>query len=50
LNGKIIDVPPTVEEEVYGRLVRDRMSGKIPESIIQVTLVKRYGVDRTALR
>jgi hypothetical protein len=49
LNGKIIDVPPAVEEDVYGRLVRDRMSGKIPESIIQVTLIKRYGVDRTAL-
>ena len=47
--GKTIDVPPTVEEDLYRRLVRDRISGKIPESIIQVALVERYGVDRSAL-
>ena len=29
--------------------MRDRINGRIPESIIQVTLVKRYGVDRSAL-
>jgi DNA-binding GntR family transcriptional regulator len=49
LEGKTIDIPPTVDEDLYRRLVRDRINGKIPESIIQVTLVKRYGVDRSAL-
>jgi DNA-binding GntR family transcriptional regulator len=49
LEGKTIDIPPTIDEDLYRRLVRDRINGRIPESIIQVTLVKRYGVDRSAL-
>jgi DNA-binding GntR family transcriptional regulator len=49
LEGKTIDIPPTIDEALYRRLVRDRINGRIPESIIQVTLVKRYGVDRSAL-
>jgi DNA-binding GntR family transcriptional regulator len=49
LEGKTIRIPPTIEEGLYRRLVRDRISGKIPESIIQVTLMKRYDVDRGAL-
>jgi DNA-binding GntR family transcriptional regulator len=49
LEGKTIDIPPTIDEDLYRRLVRDRINGRIPESVIQVTLVKRYGVDRSAL-
>lgn len=49
LEGKVIDVPPTVEEQLYRTLVRDRMSGKIPERITQVALGDRYSVDRSAL-
>jgi DNA-binding GntR family transcriptional regulator len=49
LEGKTIRVPPTKEDDFYRRLVRDRINGKIPESIIQVTLMRRYGVDRGAL-
>jgi DNA-binding GntR family transcriptional regulator len=49
LDSKIIDVPPTVDDDLYRRLVRDRISGKIPESINQVALVERYRADRGAL-
>jgi DNA-binding GntR family transcriptional regulator len=48
-NGGVISVPPSVEDTLYRRIVRDRISGKIPEKITQVALIKRYGADRAAL-
>lgn len=49
LDGRVIAVPPSVEEGLYRRIVRDRISGKIPERVTQIALVARYGADRGAL-
>lgn len=49
LNAGIISVPPSVEDTLYRRIVRDRISGKIPERITQVALIERYSADRGAL-
>lgn len=49
LDGRVITVPPTVEDGLYRRIVRDRISGKIPERVTQVSLIERYRTDRSAL-
>ncbi len=49
LDGGVIAIPPSVEDTLYRRIVRDRISGKIPEKITQVALIERYGADRGAL-
>lgn len=49
LDGRVITVPPSVEDALYRRVVRDRISGKIPERITQVALIERYGADRSAM-
>lgn len=49
INAGAISVPPSVADALYRRIVRDRMSGKIPEKITQVALMERYSADRGAL-
>ena len=49
LDGGVIAIPPSVEDTLYRRIVRDRIGGKIPEKITQVALIERYGADRGAL-
>lgn len=49
INAGVISVPPSVSDALYRRIVRDRMSGKIPEKITQVALMERYSADRGAL-
>lgn len=49
LDGRMIAVPPSVEEGLYRRIVRDRISGRIPERVTQIALAARYGADRAAL-
>lgn len=44
-----IEVPSTIEEELYLRLVRDRLDNKIPNSITQSEIARRYDIDRVAL-
>ncbi|XSC42673.1 GntR family transcriptional regulator [Bradyrhizobium sp. RDT10] len=44
-----IEVPSTIGEELHLKLVRDRFDNKIPNSITQSELARRYGVDRVAL-
>ena len=44
-----IEIPPTAEQGLYQQLVRDRLSGNLPESFTQSEISKRYGVDRVAL-
>ncbi|QPF95030.1 GntR family transcriptional regulator [Bradyrhizobium commune] len=44
-----IEVPSTIDEELYTRLVRDRLAHRIPNSITQSEVARRYDVDRTAL-
>jgi DNA-binding GntR family transcriptional regulator len=49
LEDHAIDVPLTAEDELYRRLVHDRISGDLPERITQVALIERYRVDRGLL-
>jgi DNA-binding GntR family transcriptional regulator len=44
-----IEIPSTVEEELYSRLVRDRLENQIENSITQSEMARRYNVDRIAL-
>jgi DNA-binding GntR family transcriptional regulator len=44
-----IEVPSTVEEKLYAKLVRDRLEHRIPNSITQSAIARRYDVDRVAL-
>jgi len=44
-----IEVPSTVEDEFYARLVRDRLENRIPNSITQSEIARRYKVDRVSL-
>jgi DNA-binding GntR family transcriptional regulator len=44
-----IEVPSTIDEELYTRLVRDRLAHRIPNSITQSEIARRYDVDRAAL-
>jgi DNA-binding GntR family transcriptional regulator len=44
-----IEIPTTVDQDLYERLVRDRLAGDIPQSLTQSAIVQRYGVDRVAL-
>jgi len=44
-----IEIPATVDQELYERLVRDRLAGDIQNSLTQSAIADRYGVDRVAL-
>jgi DNA-binding GntR family transcriptional regulator len=44
-----IEIPSTVEEELYSKLVRDRLNNRIPNSVTQSEIARRYKVDRVAL-
>jgi DNA-binding GntR family transcriptional regulator len=44
-----IEVPSTAEEKLYAKLVRDRLEHRIPNSITQSEIARRYDVDRVAL-
>jgi DNA-binding GntR family transcriptional regulator len=44
-----IEIPPTADEDLYERLVRDRLAGVLPNSFTQSEISKRYAVDRVAL-
>jgi DNA-binding GntR family transcriptional regulator len=49
LDGGVIAVPPSVEDTLYRRILRNRIGGKIPERITQIALINRYRADRSAL-
>lgn len=42
-----IEVPTTIDQGLYERIVKDRLAGKIPNSLTQSEVADRYGVDRT---
>jgi DNA-binding GntR family transcriptional regulator len=44
-----IEVPSTIEDELYAKLVRDRLDNQIPNSITPSEIARRYKVDRVAL-
>lgn len=49
LTDQVVEIPPTLEEDTYRRLVRDRIDGVLPERITQVALIERYRIDRSVL-
>ncbi|WP_410014445.1 GntR family transcriptional regulator [Sodalis sp. RH24] len=44
-----IDVPASSDQDLYEQLVRDRIAGKLPESLTQTEISQRYDVDRNVL-
>ena len=44
-----IEIPSTIDEELYAKLVRDRLEHRIPNSITQSEIARRYDVDRVVL-
>ena len=43
------DTSSSVDEMLYERLVNDRLAGRIPNSLTQTEIAKRYDVDRMTL-
>jgi DNA-binding GntR family transcriptional regulator len=44
-----VTVPSSAEQNLYKQLVRDRLAGKLPDSVTQSEIAKRYRVDRGVL-
>jgi len=44
-----IEIPSTIEEELYSKLVHDRLEHRIPNSVTQAEVARRYDVDRVAV-
>lgn len=44
-----IDVPPSAEQDLYERLVRDRIAGELPGSITQSDIARIYEADRIVI-
>ena len=44
-----LSVSSSLEESLYERLVNDRLSGEIPNSLTQTEIARRYDVDRVTL-
>ena len=44
-----IEVPSSVDEKLYQRLVRDRLDNVVPNSMTQSEIARRYNVDRIVL-
>jgi len=43
-------VPSTADQDLYMTIVQDRLAGRLPQSLTQVEIARRYDVDRTALQ
>jgi DNA-binding GntR family transcriptional regulator len=44
-----IEIPSTVDEELYSRLVRDRLAHRVPNLFTQSDIARRYDIDRVAV-
>jgi DNA-binding GntR family transcriptional regulator len=44
-----IEIPSTAEEELYSKLVRDRLAHRVPNLFTQSEIARRYDVDRIAV-
>ncbi len=49
LDGETIEVPPSRDDALYRRLVRERLEGRLPERITQIALMAHCRVDRGVL-
>ncbi|EJJ28090.1 GntR family transcriptional regulator [Rhizobium sp. CF142] len=45
-----LEVPATADQDLYARIVEDRLSGILGDSITQAELTRRYNIDRTLLQ
>ncbi|WP_320188426.1 GntR family transcriptional regulator (plasmid) [Agrobacterium rosae] len=45
-----LEVPATADQDLYARIVEDRLSGILANSITQAELTRRYNIDRTLLQ
>ncbi|AYM60815.1 transcriptional regulator, GntR family [Agrobacterium fabrum] len=45
-----VEVPATADQDLYTRIVEDRLSGALGDSITQVEMTRRYMVDRALLQ
>ena len=41
-----VEIPSTADQDLYTRIVEDRLSGQLNETITQTEISRRYGVDR----
>ena len=49
LDGEMVEVPQTLDDTLYRRLVHERLLGQLPERITQIALMERFEVDRGVL-
>ncbi|MCC7284349.1 MAG: GntR family transcriptional regulator [Acetobacteraceae bacterium] len=49
LDGEAVEVPQTLDDALYRRLVRERLQGRLPERLTQIALMERFQVDRSVL-
>jgi DNA-binding GntR family transcriptional regulator len=45
-----LEVPATADQDLYARIVEDRLSSTLGDSITQAELTRRYNIDRTLLQ
>lgn len=45
-----LEIPSSSDQGLYDEIVRDRLSGKLPDTVIQSDLARSYGVERAALQ
>ncbi|MBZ9603585.1 GntR family transcriptional regulator [Phyllobacterium chamaecytisi] len=45
-----VEIPSTADQDLYTRIVEDRLSGQLNETITQTEISRRYGVDRILLQ
>ncbi len=44
-----IDIPASSDQDLYEQLVKDRIAGKLPDSLTQIEIAQRYDADRGVL-
>jgi DNA-binding GntR family transcriptional regulator len=49
LRSTILAVPSSSEDDLYGKLIRDRLAGVIPHNVTQAALLEHFGVNRAVL-
>lgn len=45
-----VEVPTTADQDLYARIVEDRLSGILEDSLTQADFARRYKIDRTLLQ
>jgi DNA-binding GntR family transcriptional regulator len=45
-----VEVPTTADQDLYSRIVEDRLSGALPETFTQSEIARRFDVDRILLQ